>query len=174
MKIPTARILMLAGLLAASPVATYAGDDDDRRFKAVLSGGEEVPPVETRTRGKASFKVNRGFTKLRFRVRVRAKDVDVGLLGAAGAHIHCAPPGANGPVVAFLAGDVPAGFDGKVKFRGTLTDVNIVDDACGTTIAELVDAIMDGDTYVNVHSLANPSGEVRGQIMGKDDDDDED
>ena len=32
------------------------------------------------------------------------------------------------------------------------------------TMADLLDAIMDGEAYVNVHTVANPGGEVRGQL----------
>ena len=39
-------------------------------------------------------------------------------------------------------------------------------------IAELVDSMEAGDTYVNVHSIANPGGEIRGQISNNTDDDD--
>ena len=164
-------IAALAALALANPVLADDDDNDGRGFQARLTGDQEVPPVETRTRGRAHFTVNRGLTEIRFFVKVRVKDDDVGLLGFAGAHIHCAPAGENGPVVAFLAGDVPGGLIGKVEFGGTLTDDNIVNPACGVDIAELVDAMRDGDTYVNVHSLMNQSGEVRGQIgRGGDDD----
>ncbi len=128
-------------------------------FRADLSGAEEVPPVETDTTGTAKFKV-RG-DSIEFKLDIKNAD---NILGAAGAHIHCAPAGENGPVVAFLAGAVPGGFDGRVKLAGTLTADNIVNPACGTDIAELVDSMRAGDTYVNVHSADVPSGEVRGQI----------
>ena len=82
----------------------------------------------------------------------------------AGAHIHCAPEGENGPVATFLAGAFPGGLDGKVEIEATLTDANIINPACGSTLAELVQAMEAGNTYVNVHSAANPGGEVRGQI----------
>jgi hypothetical protein len=71
-----------------------------------------------------------------------------------------------------LAGPVPGGFDGKVRVQGTLTDANIVNTACGSTISEIVDSMLAGNAYVNVHSAANPGGEVRGQIENKGGDDD--
>ena len=89
-----------------------------------------------------------------------------GVLAVAGAHIHCAPAGENGPVVVFLAGSVPpAGFDGKVSVTATVTDSNIINFACGATLEELVQSMRDGGTYVNVHSTGHPGGEVRGQIQ---------
>ena len=134
------------------------------RFSAALSGDEEVPPVFTNVDGDAFFHVDRFEGTIEFGLVVRENDANVGLLGVAGAHIHCAPAGANGPVAAFLAGDVPGGLVGKVVSKGTLTDANFIDPSCGTTIEELAQSFCDGNAYVNVHSGNNPSGEVRGQI----------
>jgi len=167
-------ILVLVTLLAVASIG-LAGQH--RNFKAVLTGDEEVPvPVVTDTTGKAKFVVNRDLTEIRFKLEIKnAFDI----LGVAGAHIHCAPEGANGPVVAFLAGAIPPnGFAGKVKISAALTDGNILATMCGATIAELVDSMVNGLTYVNVHSSSNPGGEIRGQIRlisdDNDDDDDDD
>lgn len=138
-----------------------AGGGSGRNFHADLSGDQEVPPVVTDTSGKANFHADRAETEIRFRLSLKNGE---DLLGVAGAHIHCAAAGANGPVVAFLAAAVPGGLDGKVDIRATLTDANIVNPACGSTIAELLDSMQAGNTYVNVHSVGNPGGEVRGQI----------
>jgi len=149
-----AGMMLLAALLGA-------GSGSGRNFSADLTGDQEVPQVSTETVGKAKFHADVDETELRFSVKVKNAE---GLLGVAGAHIHCAPAGSNGPVVAFLAGSVPGGLGGTVDFGGTLTDDNVINPACGATIAELLDSMQDGDTYVNGHSLANPGGEVRGQI----------
>jgi hypothetical protein len=159
-------ILVLVFLTA---FATIGFADKDRNFKADLTGAEEVPPIETDTTGKAKFKVNKDFTEIDFKLEIKNA---FGILGVAGAHIHCAPAGENGPVVAFLAGVLPGGLAGKVKINATLSEGNIINDKCGATIAELVESMEDGDTYVNVHSPTNPSGEIRGQISNNSDDDD--
>lgn len=156
-------VAILIPLLAVSGLA-YGDDDDDNEleFEVDLTGAEEVPlAVDTATTGEAEFEVNAAHTQIKFELEVEDA---VAILAVAGAHIHCAPAGQNGPVVAFLAGAVPGGFDGDVEIKGALTDANIVNVACGSTIAELVQAMRDGDTYVNVHSAANPGGEIRGQI----------
>jgi hypothetical protein len=153
-------ITVIATMIAMSGIA-QGGSDKFRKtvFKARLSGANEVPPVETETTGKAKF-VARG-DSIDFELEVEDAD-DV--FGAAGAHIHCAPAGENGPVVAFLAGPVTGGFDGSVEVEATLTAANITDPACGADIAGLVESMRQGRTYVNVHSTPHPGGVVRGQI----------
>lgn len=160
--------LILAVLLGVVGVA-YA--DDGRQFRAKLTGAEEVPPVDTDARGEVKFKVNESQTEIKFELELKdATDI----LGAAGAHIHCAPVGSNGPIVAFLAGPVTGGFDGNVEIKATLTAANITNPACGATIEELVTSMRNGNTYVNAHSPAHQGGEIRGQIreVGGDDGDD--
>jgi Cu/Zn superoxide dismutase len=147
-------VTVLAGVAQGQPRKF-----DDADFKAELTGAAEVPPVDTETSGEAKFIV--AGDALDFELEV---DDATDILGAAGAHIHCAPAGENGPVVAFLAAAVPGGFDGTVELKATLTDANIVDLSCGADIAALVESFRDGDAYVNVHSSSNPAGEVRGQI----------
>ena len=148
--------------------AALADDDDELELSAKLRGSNEVPvPVETDTRGRAVFEVDEYGDSIDYRLTIRRA---TNILGAAGAHIHCGGPDVNGPVAVFLAGVHPGGLQGTVRVRGTLTDQNILDPSCGATIAELIDSMVAGDTYVNVHSLDNPGGEVRGQI-GLDDDD---
>jgi len=148
---------VLALVILASGAAYAAAGD----FKAELTGAEEVPPVETETTGEAKFELNEEMTEMEFELEI---DKGVGILGAAGAHIHCAPAGVNGPVAAFLAGAVAGGFNGDLEIKATLTDANVLATACGASLAELIDSMEAGDTYVNVHSIDFPGGEVRGQI----------
>ena len=147
-------VVLLGGLVASEAQA-------ELEFQAELTGAEEVPPFVTATTGDAKFEVSPDQTQIEFELEIEDA---VDILGVAGAHIHCAPAGQNGPVVVFLAGGVPGGFDGKVEIKGTLTGQNIINPVCGATLAELVQSMIDGDTYVNVHSNAHPGGEVRGQI----------
>lgn len=154
-------IVVMAAMIAMSGVAQGgSGKTKKTVFKATLSGANEVPPVETDTTGEAEFVVRRN--SIDFELEIDdAEDV----FGAAGAHIHCAPAGENGPVVAFLAGAVAGGFDGSVEVEATLTAANITDPACGTDIAGLAQSMRRGRTYVNVHSTAHPAGVIRGQIV---------
>jgi hypothetical protein len=85
------------------------------------------------------------------------------------AHIHCAPAGANGPIAVWLAGnpgvDRAWDVDGKWIDNAIFTDEDIVPGTgCGDNLAELIETLRNGGAYVNVHTRANPGGEVRGQI----------
>jgi hypothetical protein len=93
------------------------------------------------------------------------------------AHIHLAPEGVNGPVVAFLYGPAAPG-DGRtqgVLNTGTITAANLTGPLTGQPLSALVTAISEGNAYVNVHTNDGdpsttggpgdlPAGEIRGQM----------
>ena len=151
--------LLLATMLTAFAAVAHAGEE----FRAKLSGDQEVPPVITDTSGDFRFDFDdfeeSGSYRLKVRDGVRVRQ----------AHIHCAPEGINGPVIIFLAGNHDPGWDvdGRWIDNATVTNANIVNEACGATLADIVGNMRDGNTYVNVHTVDNPSGEVRGQIEEK-------
>lgn len=156
-----ATTLAATALVVTTASIAYSAPNrfSDADFKAELAGENEVPPIESDASGEAKFEVDG--SSMHYELEFEdATD----MLAAAGAHIHCAPAGENGPVVVFLAGVIPGGIDGTAEIKATLTAANIVDPACGSTIAELVESMREGRTYVNVHSAANPTGEIRGQI----------
>jgi hypothetical protein len=160
-------VLALALLLAPGFAGSVTADSDDNgglEFKARLNGSQEVtdPPggVETDTVGKARFEFNDAKTELEFELEVEDG------IRVTQAHIHCAPAGTNGPIVIFLAGFHDKGWDVDGDWIGdaTATDANITNNACGSTLAEIAQAMVEGRTYANVHTVAHPAGEVRGQI----------
>ena len=132
-------------------------------FVAPLSGAEEVPPVETRAQGVAYFQLNKAGDELRYKVVV-ANISDVLM-----AHIHVAPAGENGGVVAWLypGGPPPQLIEGRAQgllAEGVITAGDLVGALEGSALSELIDAIRARNTYVNVHTSANQGGEIRGQI----------
>ena len=153
--------IILSALVVLAVVTPAWSQQGVLVLRADLSGAEEVPPVSTDTTGTAKFKADQDHTEIEFTLDL---DNATDILGIAGGHLHCAPVGVNGPVVAFLAGPAPGGFDGSLQIRGTLTQDNVINDSCGATIDDLVQAMRDGSVYVNVHSVAHPGGEVRGQV----------
>ncbi len=156
------RYFMWLWLLVALSMSTPLLAKNAVNFKAELSGDNEVPPVITETSGSVLLHVNQKLTEITVKLDIKNAD---NVLGAAGAHLHCAPEGSNGPVVAFIAGAFSPGYDGTVQLRATLNDGNITNAACGATIADLVGSMLDGGVYLNVHSTAWPGGVVRGQVQ---------
>lgn len=134
-------------------------------FRAHLSGSAEVPAVDTRARGQAVFQLSPDGMSLSYRLIV-ANIEDVLM-----SHIHMAPAGQNGGVVAWLypSGPPPQLIEGRfsgVLAEGTITADDLTGALEGMPFSALVEAMQAGNTYVNVHTTAVPSGEVRGQIAG--------
>jgi hypothetical protein len=130
-------------------------------FRTHLSGEEEVPAVDTRATGQAIFQLRSD--------GLHYKLIVANIENVTMAHIHLAPAGANGPVVAWLYPDapppelIPGRFNG-VLAEGVITSDDLVGPLEGQTLDDLVNEIKAGNTYVNVHTSQYPAGEVRGQI----------
>ncbi len=135
-----------------------------RNFRAHLNGESEVPAVDTRARGQATFQLGKDGSSIQYKV-ILANIENVRM-----AHIHLAPADANGPVVAWLypprppAELIPGRFNG-ILAEGVITDDALVGPLEDMTIDDLLDEIRAGNTYVNVHTNQHPGGEVRGQIF---------
>jgi DNA-binding beta-propeller fold protein YncE len=127
-------------------------------FVASLDGGQEVPPVTVTATANAILQLNRDETALTYEVRISG--IDPGQITQA--HLHVGPRGFNGPVVLFLVDGPPA----EPVLKGTLTAADLIPsaDVSVETFAEFVASLKAGDVYVNVHTMTNPSGEIRGQI----------
>lgn len=131
---PLARALAVAALALGAQVA-LAED-----VKVSLSGDQEVPAVTTKAKGSGTISVKDDKTV--------SGSITVSGLTPTAAHIHEAAAGKNGGVIIPLtkSGDgfsVPAG--------AKLTDAQY-------------EAFKKGDLYVNVHTAANPGGEIRAQL----------
>ncbi|HUG41314.1 MAG TPA: CHRD domain-containing protein, partial [Longimicrobiales bacterium] len=137
---------------------------ESNQFIAHLTGAEEVPAVDTRAQGQATFRLSGDGSELSYRLIV-ANIEDVLM-----AHIHLGPAGVNRGVIAWLYpedGPPPVLIEGRIQ--GVLaTGVITADDLTGfdevTTMEQLVDRMRTGGAYVNVHTTANLGGEIRGQI----------
>jgi len=152
-----ARILTLLtiGLLAITAPVALAADPPRPAFGGPLDGAQEVPPVVTAASGEATVVISPDNSTIWYVVEYS------GLSGAAlAAHIHTGAAGVVGGVILPLT--VSAS-----PMVGTLTAANFTASGAITTFAEAVAAIKAGATYVNVHTAANPGGEIRGQVLAK-------
>ncbi len=158
--------LAAVALLVAATAALAAPPAQPRNFTAPLNGTEEVQPngtvgVETRARGVGIFHLSADGTELSY--RLIASNIENVMM----AHIHCcAAAGTNAGVVVWLYpedGPPPETIEGRHSgplATGTITS----DDVIGMSLADLVEEIVAGNAYVNVHTTQNPAGEIRGQL----------
>jgi hypothetical protein len=159
-------IALTVSLLFVLFLATTVSAGDNRNYTASLKGRNEVPAVDSNGQGQAIFHLNEDGTALSYKLIVANID------NVTQSHIHCGTEGVNGPVVAFLFHLMPAGVTvNGVLAEGTITAADIIprpdSPACPGGIASLADLlakIESGQTYVNVHTLAWPGGEIRGPI----------
>jgi hypothetical protein len=147
---------------AASP-REAAPAQSSRTFFAPVRGAAEVPPNPSVAVGSAGFQLSLDGNRLQYMLLVGR------LNNVSQAHIHLAPPGSNGAVVAWLypsappAQPIPGEFNG-VLGEGVITAASLVGPLQGQPLSALVEAMHAGNTYVNVHTSQFPPGEIRGQI----------
>lgn len=110
-----------------------------------LNGAQEAPAaVATDANGRASTTVDTVARRLTIHVHTAGVD------DATGAHIHLGERGVAGPV------EVGLTQDGAAPSHWFATDIALTDGQLASYLA--------GEFYVNVHTPANPAGEIRGQI----------
>ena len=149
------RFLALAGslclLLAVGGVG--CGEADPSSFAVTLTAANEVPPTTSAATGTATFVLN-GDATVQYRIEVHS------ITSVTGAHIHSGGPTATGPVrVTLFSGPTSGAIDGELA-QGTFDASDVV----GISFDTLLDEMRDGMAYVNVHTTANPNGEIRGQV----------
>ena len=158
-----ARQVVAVGVLLAG-LGFIAIADADELFQARLTGDQEVPAVAADTTGRFEILVNKDATAGEYTLRVNSG------VRVTQSHFHCGPAGVNGPVIVFLVGFRAEGWDvdGTWVSNATVTDANVINTACGATLAAIFEQARLGNVYVNVHSVAHPGGVVRGQLKPSD------
>ncbi|MGI0526601.1 CHRD domain-containing protein [Rhizobium giardinii] len=130
--------LALVGYLAVAAT----GFAEEMKFKADLKGSTEVPPVQTSATGTADITYDSATKNLSWTIEHTGLSGDV-----TAAHFHGpAAVGVNAPPV------VPIDLSALAKGSATLDDAQAAD-------------LSEGRWYLNLHTAANPDGEIRGQVM---------
>jgi len=128
--------------LAIGAAFAFAGPAFADKLKATLDGKQEVPPNTSAGKGTADLDWDAGSKKLSWKLTYS------GLSGpATAAHFHGpAAPGANAGVAVPISNTASGS-----ECSATLTDAQAADLAAGKY-------------YINIHTAANPGGEIRGQV----------
>ena len=133
---------MLATLALGAAVA-FTGPAFAEKMKATLDGKQEVPATTSTATGTADIDYDPATKKLTWKVTYS------GLSGpATAAHFHGpGEPGKNAGVKV----PIPNATSSPAEGSAVLTDEQAAD-------------LVAGKYYVNVHTAANPGGEIRGQV----------
>lgn len=124
--------------------ASFVYAQSNVSFTSNLNGTNEVPLVVTTATGTGSFTLTSA--GLQYDITLRNLSGSV----ITGAHFHRGDVGVNGPVLE------PISFNTTtLRATGTWTDLT----------AEERSLLLAGDVYVNVHTVARPDGEIRGQVI---------
>ena len=146
--------------LAAVGVAT-AGMND--HWGTHPTGDGEVPANASQAQAQANFKLSNDGSSLSYRLNV------ANIENVLQAHIHMAPAGTNGPIVAWLYPSAPPaqlipGRSSGTLGEGSITAASLVGPLAGQSLGSLLAAIDAGNAYVNVHTSQFPPGEIRGNL----------
>ncbi len=133
-------LLLAAALCGFISAASHA---ETVKFHATMDGASEVPPKTTDGKGTVDATLDTATKVLTYTLTYS------GLTGpATAAHFHGpADPGANAGVLV----PIPPPLTSPVKGTATLTEAQMT-------------AFQGGKVYANVHTAANPGGEIRGQM----------
>jgi hypothetical protein len=133
-------------------------------FTATLSGGEETPPVLTGAAGTVEVSVDT--VNREFSVTLRVFNIPSNAPTTA-SHIHVGPkgPALSGPVVVDFIGVAGRTGDFALTFRVGQAQFHARPDNGIDTLDDMIQAILNGNAYVNVHTTAHPGGEIRGQLV---------
>ncbi len=119
--------------------------DRPLKFEADLSADQEVPPSGTGATGEAKVEVDLGQAQVC--VEIEGEDLAGDVVAG---HIHIGDAGENGPVLLNLGVD-------SADFETCIDGVDL------TVMAAIVRD--PASHYINIHTTAVPSGEIRGQLV---------
>lgn len=123
----------------------------DLEFTAFLSGANEVPPVFTAATGTVNATLDG--TTLTLSGSFEGLSTPVAPVGGTGVHIHTGFTGENGGVSVSLDPELTNG-----NTAGTF-------DESVTLTGDQIGLLQSRGFYINIHSEANPAGELRGQLL---------
>jgi hypothetical protein len=129
-------------------------------FTADLNAGNEVPGIPSGAGGSATITAN-------FTTNIISWVIDVYNLatGVTASHIHAGNPGVAGPVVVNFTVVANTSNDFRIQGSANLSEF-VARPAQGiSSIDDVKQMLLNEDAYVNVHSTANPGGEIRGQLV---------
>ncbi len=128
------------GYIALNPV------EQVQQMKATLTGNNEIPTVNTTVKAWANVEYDANGNQVTYTIEPSA------VITPTTAHFHLGSAGENGPVA--VAIPVSGSYGPGNPISGTVT----MDESQSA-------ALQTGHVYINIHTAANPSGYIRGQVV---------
>lgn len=171
------RLGMSLAVIALVSAASIVLAQGFKQISEILTGYEEVPAVSTTGNGTFNATISKDGSRIDWELSYADTQSAVQQ-----AHIHLGQKDVNGGISVFLCtnlGNGPAGIQpcpaAPATISGTIFAADVSPNIPATAAArgqglntgeidELIQAIRAGMTYVNVHTTAIPSGEIRSQI----------
>ena len=143
-----ANALLTAGFYANAHSTTFPGGEiRGQVFQptkcTTLTALQETPPNDSAATGTSCVGVNPATKAVAGRIETQGIDATL-------AHIHQGPPGVVSPVIVPMTQVSPGVW--TTGANAAFTDAQLL-------------AFITGGTYANVHSVAHPVGEIRGQLI---------
>ena len=157
-----------SALLAIAALGCFAAPAAAQSYTmvATLNGASEATQtangVNTGSFGDATVVVDLGARTISYTVRVYNLPSGVTV-----SHIHVGAALTTGPVIVNFA--PPVNVSNDFSYSGVVKDTEVVlrPEQGIRSADDAFQSILGGNAYVNVHSAANPAGEIRGQLALK-------
>jgi hypothetical protein len=157
-RVPWLIAVSLFAMMIALP-AGVSGQGAPTQWNASLSGANEVPPTSSTATGTFAASFDAATTTVTWTLSVPS------LSGITAAHLHAGAAGANGGVVVNLyvppSGTPPVN---TLNLSGTARASDLIGSLANNP-AGFAAQLAAGTIYANVHTTANPGGEIRGQVV---------
>jgi len=171
------KLLVVLSLLLPSGLV---GAAEQTHLRANLRSLAEIPTNVTNGTGTGTFTaIIHDDSTITFTLSYRNLSTPV-----VQSHIHVGATKTNGAVAIFFCGPAsspahttcPNDSTNSGTVTGTVAAADVVINGQGIKpgeFAKVLRAIVNGDTYVNVHTTLLPGGEIRGQVVSQENENDE-
>jgi hypothetical protein len=150
-------VISLVTLLGTTILSTYT---QAVKFTASMSGDQVFPPTDSNINGTTSLRTTSHDTVIKYKIKV------LGSSDVTRADIHLGEKGQNGETVVDLLKDSKKnGIRQETSIRGNITSSDLKGSLEGKVLTDLILAMKNGTTYINIDTPYHENGEIRGQII---------
>ena len=152
-------VLLVISLVTLLGTTMSLADTQAAKFSALMSGDQVARPTESSINGTASFRTTANDTVIKYKIKIS------GSSDVTSADIHLGQKGQNGETVVDLLNDSKKnGISQKTTIRGNITSSDLKGSLEGKVLTDLIVAMKNGTTYINIDTPYHENGEIRGQI----------